>query len=115
MAAIAPLSKRLKEARKRAGLNQHEVGVRAGIIEDNASAKINQYEQGVHIPRYPRAQDLARALNVPTAYFYAESDDLAELLYYYQRASHRQRQVLLKQVQQLSVPSRSPSTHSPHI
>ena len=96
MSAEAPFSKRLKEARSRAGLTQHELGVLAGIEEENASAKMNQYEQGVHLPKFPRLKDLAKALKVPTAYFYAESDDLAELLYTYERLSGRKRQELVK-------------------
>lgn len=99
MSAEAPFSKRLKEARNRAGLTQHELGVLAGIEEENASAKMNQYEQGVHLPKFPRLKDLAKALKVPTAYFYAESDDLAELLYAYERLSGRKRQELVKFLQ----------------
>jgi len=96
MSAEAPFSMRLKEARIRAGLTQHELGVLADIDEDNASAKMNQYEQGVHIPKFPRLKDLAKALKVPTAYFYAESNDLAELLYAYEKLSNKNRQALAK-------------------
>ena len=96
MSADAPFSRRLKEARIRAGLTQHKLGVLAGIDEDNAGAKMNQYEQGVHIPKFPRLKDLAKALKVPTAYFYAESDELAEFLYAYQKLSKKNRQVLAK-------------------
>ena len=96
MSADAPFSNRLKQARIKAGLTQQELGVLAGIDADNASAKMNQYEQGVHIPKFPRLQDLASALKVPTAYFYAESDELAEFLYAYQKLSKKNRQVLAK-------------------
>ena len=54
MSAKAPIPKRLEEARKRAGLSQQQLGMLAGIDEDNASAKMNQYERGVHIPKFPR-------------------------------------------------------------
>ena len=94
MSAEAPFSKRLKEARNRAGLTQQELGVLAGIDEDNASAKMNQYEKGVHIPKFERLKDLANALKVPTAYFYAESDELAELLYAYDKLSNKDRNAL---------------------
>ena len=80
----------------RAGLTQHKLGVRAGIDEDNAGAKMNQYEQGTHIPKFPRLRDIANALKVPTAYFYAESDELAELLYAYKKLSKKNRQALTK-------------------
>lgn len=77
-------------------MTQHQLGVLAGIDEDNASAKMNQYEQGVHIPKFDRLRDLARALKVPAAYFYAESDDLAELLYSYGKLSNKARQAIAK-------------------
>ena len=96
MSTEAPFSRRLKEARIRAGLTQHELGVLAGLDEDNASAKMNQYEQGVHIPKFPRLKDLAIALKVPTAYFYAESNELAELLFAYEKLSSKNRQALIK-------------------
>ena len=51
------------------GLTQQELGVLAGIDEDNAGAKMNQYEQGVHIPKFPRLKDLAKALQVPPLIF----------------------------------------------
>jgi transcriptional regulator with XRE-family HTH domain len=94
MSTEAPFSKRLKEARLRSGLTQHELGVLAGIDAENASAKMNQYEHGVHIPKFPRLKDLAKALQVPTAYFYAESPRLAELLYEYESLSKKQLQTI---------------------
>ena len=96
MSVESPFSKRLKEARLRTGLTQHELGVLAGIAEDNASAKMNQYEQGVHLPKFPRLRDLANALKVPTAYFYAESNELAELLYAYDKLSNKNKQAIAK-------------------
>ena len=82
------------------GLTQQELGVLEGIDEDNAGAKMNQYEQGVHIPKFPRLKDLAKALQVPTAYFYAESDELAEILYAYERLSKKNRNTLVKLIKQ---------------
>ena len=65
-----------------------------GREEDNASAKMNQYEQGIHIPKFPRLKNLAKALKVPTAYFYAESNELADLLYTYEKLSSQSRQAI---------------------
>ncbi len=96
--STVPFSKRLKEARLRAELTQHQLGVLAGIDEDNASAKMNQYEKGIHIPKYERLRDLAKALNVPTAYFYAETDELAELLINYSMLNRKQQVNLLKKL-----------------
>jgi len=95
MTVEAPFSKRLKAARLLAGLTQQQLGVLAGIVEENAGAKMNQYEQGVHIPKFPRLLDLAKALQVPTAYFYAESDQLAELLYAYEKLSKKKQKELV--------------------
>ena len=94
MSAEAPFTKRLKEARIKAGLTQQELGVLAGIEVENASAKMNQYEQGIHIPKFPRLKNLAKALKVPTAYFYAESNELADLLYVYEKLSSQSRQAI---------------------
>ena len=73
-------ARRLKTARKRAGLTQIELGVEAGIDEYSASARVNQYERGKHWPDFGTAKRLAAVLHVPTAYFYAEEDAIAELV-----------------------------------
>jgi len=96
MSDIAPFSKRLKEARQRAGLTQQELGILAGMDTDIAGAKMNQYEKGVHIPKFSRLKALAKALKVPPAYFYAESNELAELLYVYETLSKKDRQAINK-------------------
>ncbi|MBL1274906.1 MAG: helix-turn-helix transcriptional regulator [Ectothiorhodospiraceae bacterium] len=99
MAIDSPIKIRLKEARLRAGLTQEKLGILAGIDENNASAKMNQYEKGTHIPKYPRLKDLADALGVPSAYFYAETDELAELIYCYGKLNSKAKQKLLKNAQ----------------
>ena len=97
MAIDSPIKKRLKEARLRAGLTQEKLGILAGIDENNASAKMNQYERGTHIPKYPRLKELANALSLPSAYFYAETDELAELIYLFSRLKTKDKQKLLQQ------------------
>lgn len=71
-------AKRLKEARLRAELSQEKLGVLAGIDEFSASARINQYERGKHVPDLDTAERLAEVLGVPAPFFYAREDDLAE-------------------------------------
>ncbi|MGZ3159565.1 MAG: helix-turn-helix domain-containing protein [Burkholderiaceae bacterium] len=71
---------RMKTARERLGISQMELGVRAGIDEFSASARINQYERGKHMPDFATAGNLAKVLGVPAAYFYAEDDSIAELI-----------------------------------
>ena len=74
------LAKRLKEARKRKGLSQERLGVLAGIDEASASARMNQYETGKHMPDWSMVERIAGVLDVPAPYFYANDDQLAELL-----------------------------------
>ena len=75
-----PLPMRLKQARKRKGLSQKSLGILAGIDEFVASPRMNQYEKGKHFPDYGLLQKIAAVLNVPTAFFFCENDDLATLL-----------------------------------
>lgn len=73
----SPLPKRLKEARIAAGISQKQLGIAAGIDEFSASPRINQYETGKHSPDFSTLKRIAKVLSVPTAYFYAEEDELA--------------------------------------
>lgn len=89
------ICKRLKEARLAAGLSQKQLGIAAGIDEFVASARMNQYETGKHAPDFSVIQKIAKALKVPTAFFYALDDILAEMIKNYGRLSVKnQRQVL---------------------
>jgi transcriptional regulator with XRE-family HTH domain len=76
--AISPLPKRLKEARKNKGLSQKSLGIAVGMDEFSASPRMNHYERGRHSPDFITVKQLAKKLDVPTAYFYAEEDWLAE-------------------------------------
>lgn len=80
MGAEHPIGKRLKERRLFANLTQEKLGVLAGIEEFTARARINQYEHNTHVPGYPIVKKIANALKIPTPYFYAEEDDLAEYI-----------------------------------
>jgi len=71
-------ARRLKEARLRCGLTQEQLGILAGIDEFSASARMNQYERGKHMPDFIFVEKLAEVLNVPAPYFYARDDKLAE-------------------------------------
>lgn len=74
------LPHRLKEARVRKGISQQKLGVLAGIDEATASARMNQYERGIHVPDFELVCRLAEVLGVPSCYFYAVEDELAELV-----------------------------------
>lgn len=99
---IPLLSRRLKAARKRMGISQEELGVRAGIDESTASARINQYERGKHTPDFLTAKNLAKVLNVPTAFFYAEDDTLAELIVRYGNMKASARKELIEIADELT-------------
>ncbi|MBF0295595.1 MAG: helix-turn-helix transcriptional regulator [Magnetococcales bacterium] len=75
-----PIPKRLKEARDRVGLSQTELGVAAGMDPSGASPRMNQYERDRHVPDFQTVKRIAAVLGYPVPYFYAEDDDLAEIL-----------------------------------
>lgn len=73
-------SRRLREAREAHNISQRSLGIEAGLDEFVASTRVNRYETGVHQPDLQTLQRLAAVLGLPTAYFYAEDDDLAQLI-----------------------------------
>lgn len=80
MEGKSTFAKRLREAREAIGISQKQLGILAGIDQFVASARINQYERGKHIPDLLTAQRLAMELRVPVSYLYEPNDDLAELI-----------------------------------
>ncbi|MRT57756.1 helix-turn-helix domain-containing protein [Enterobacteriaceae bacterium RIT693] len=79
------LPHRLKAARLKAGLSQERLGILAGVDEATASARMNQYERGIHTPDFELACRLASVMNIPACYFYAVEDDLAEMILDYSK------------------------------
>jgi transcriptional regulator with XRE-family HTH domain len=73
-------SRRLREAREAYGVSQRALGVEAGLDEFVASTRVNRYETGMHQPDLQTLQRLAAILKLPVAYFYAEDDELAQLI-----------------------------------
>jgi len=71
---------RLRMARKAKKLSQERLGILAGIDESSASARMNQYERGKHVPDFLIASKIAEILDIPTAYFYVENEILAEIV-----------------------------------
>jgi transcriptional regulator with XRE-family HTH domain len=80
MVGLSIVAKRLKEARLRAGVSQKLLGIQAGIDAFSASARINQYERGKHMPDLFTVGRLAKVLKAPAAYFYCEDPELAEVI-----------------------------------
>lgn len=75
-----PFPERLRQARKKAGLSQKDLGIRAGMDESSASGRMNHYEKGRHIPDIDMLKKLARELGVPLSYFFCEDELSAELV-----------------------------------
>lgn len=73
-------AKRLREAREAVGISQKQLGIQAGIDQFVASARINQYERGKHLPDSLTAEHLAVELRVPVSYLYEPDDNLAALI-----------------------------------
>jgi transcriptional regulator with XRE-family HTH domain len=77
---VTVFGRRLREARRQAGIPQDKLGVEIGLDEGTASARMSRYETGVHEPPFGIAVRLAQALRVPAAYFYCEDDELANVV-----------------------------------
>ncbi|OEY68816.1 helix-turn-helix domain-containing protein [Rheinheimera salexigens] len=80
MLSAHPLPTRLKQAREAKGFTQTELGLRIGLDISVASSRMNHYEKGRHLPDYTMLQKMADELGVPVAYFYCDSDEMADLL-----------------------------------
>ncbi len=80
MTGKATFAKRLREAREAKGISQKQLGILAGIDQFVASARINQYERGKHVPDLLMAERLAHELGVPVSFFYEPHENLARLL-----------------------------------
>lgn len=88
---VTVFGRRLREARRQAGIPQDQLGVEIGLDEGTASARISRYETGVHEPPFNIAEKLAQALRVPAAYFYCVDDELANLVLAWGRLSKSER------------------------
>ena len=62
------------------GMAQDKLGVKIGLDETVASARMSRYESGVHEPPIRTARDIAHALGVPLGYLYCDDDRLAEII-----------------------------------
>jgi transcriptional regulator with XRE-family HTH domain len=99
----SPVPKRLKEARIAAKFSQKKLGIAAGIDEFSASARMNHYEVGRHTPDYSMLRRIAAVLELPVAYFYADSDDLAALIKAFNRLKEKQKKFIVSILNQDSL------------
>ncbi len=82
-------SVRLREARETYGISQRNLGIKAGLDDFVASTRINRYETGVHQPDLQILQRIADVFDVPVAYFFAEDDELAEMIKNFRHGKQR--------------------------
>lgn len=76
--------KRFKAARKAKQLTQEQLGLAIGLDEFVASTRINRYERGIHQPDFQILTAIAKRLNVPPAYFFADDELAAKILEWHQ-------------------------------
>jgi transcriptional regulator with XRE-family HTH domain len=92
-------ARRLRRAREELGLTQTELGLAAGLDPAVASTRVNQYEQGKHVPHLSTANLLAKVLGIPVALLYAEDEQLARLLQAWAKMTPSERKRLVKQAE----------------
>lgn len=71
-----------------------------GLESTSASARMNQYESGKHQPDFNMAKKIAEQLDVPVAYLYCDSDEMAELILKFSKLTQEQREQVLAYVSQ---------------
>ena len=96
-----PIPKRLNEAMARIGISQKVLGIRCGLDPSVASARVNHYCTGRHVPNFLLLEKMAQILKVPVAFFYTPDNELARLLTSYQLLPIRARKELAKTAEQL--------------
>ena len=94
-------SKRLREARRTAGISQERLGIEAGIDPASASARMNQYENDKHTPNTSTVLQIAAVLDIPPAYFYSLDDEEAQLLVLFHRLDGDGRKRVLELAEEL--------------
>jgi len=100
---MSVFGKRLKKLREAAGLTRTQLGIDAGLDEASVSARMSQYESGKHLPELRVITKIGKVLDAPAAYFFAEFDELAELVLWYHRASPNKRKAVLRATKTNSV------------
>ncbi|KPG91893.1 hypothetical protein AEQ67_28320 [Pseudomonas sp. RIT-PI-q] len=100
---MTTFSKRLKQARTAAGISQERLGIDAGLEPASASARMNQYEKGVHSPGESTAKQIADTLGLPLAWFYCEDEETAYLLQCFHSLKGKERKKAIEMVERLAL------------
>ena len=90
-----PIPTRLKEARKKAGITQKDLGIKIGMEPSSASGRMNHYEKGRHTPDIGTLRRMADELGVPLNYFFCESELSAELACVIDRMNDEEKAALM--------------------
>ena len=98
----ARFCRRLKTSRKIKKISQEQLGITIGLDESSASARISRYENGIHTIEPNTAERIAQVLDVPLAYFYANTEELAELTQIFDHLDEEKQQQLLDYARQLN-------------
>ena len=94
----SPLPKRLKEARKKIGISQKELGVLAGVDEFSASSRVNHYEKGNHAPSFAMSKQFAEILKIPTSFLYEENDGIAAMLLLFYCFNDQEKKLIIESI-----------------
>ena len=80
------------------GLSQRALGalVDKDQSKDKGAVRINRYEQQVNRADMESAAELAKALDVPVAYLFADDDQLAEVILRFASLAQDQRAEVLR-------------------
>jgi transcriptional regulator with XRE-family HTH domain len=89
--SMSLFGKRLKAARLEARLSQEQLGLKAGLKVESASARMNPYERGTRAPAVELAERIGAVLDLPLAYFYAVDDGEATLLKAFHKMSEKEK------------------------
>lgn len=73
-----------------------------GLDELSSSARMSRYETGIHEPPFVVAERLAEVLEVPVAFFYCESEDMAGLVVGFSKLPSRLQAKVLQNLSDLA-------------
>ncbi len=95
------------------GIAQDKLGVKIGLDESVASARMSRYETARHEPSAQTAKAIAQALSVPLVYLYCEDDRLAEIILAASELPQSEQDQLLESIRQrLEDLKKNPSSNS---
>jgi transcriptional regulator with XRE-family HTH domain len=93
--ATAIFAQRLKDARAMRDVSQRALGAMLGMTKKIGSVRINRYEQQTSRADMDTAAQLAEALQVPLAYLFAETDELADWILAFEKLDPEARAKIL--------------------